>query len=202
MDLFDTVQELWLNFQQGQMPDLGSWNYGLLALFIVIQGRISAVISGIAAAAGYLNLGPIIVIALLVRILVDVFWYRIGATGHIGRLGGRFNLYNKIAGPVEESMAAKPMQYILLAKLSNSLSMPAVIAAGSANLPLRSWLPGSILGELVWTVPLLLFGYFVTDASSSLNNGLSYALLVISTFFMVLFVLKTVKQRRASKITA
>ena len=199
MELFDTIQEYWLSFQQGQLPDLGSWNYGLLALFLVVQGRISAVVSGIAAAAGYLNLGPIILVALLMRIIVDVFWYRLGATGHIGRIGGRFRLYNRIAGPVEKGMAEKPMQFILLAKLSNSLSLPAVIAAGNSGLALRRWLPASVIGELIWTIPLLLFGYFVTDASSSFNSGLSYLILVSSTFFLVVFILKAMIQRRSSE---
>ena len=199
MELFDTVQEYWLSFQQGQLPDLGSWNYGLMALFIVIQGRISAVVSGIAAAAGYLNLGPIILVALLMRIIIDVFWYRVGATGHVGRIGGRFRFYNRIAGPVEEGMAEKPMQFILLAKLSNSLSLPAVLAAGNSGLPLRQWLPGAVIGELIWTIPLLLFGYFVTDSSSNLNSGISYLILVSSTLFLVVFILKAMKQRRVAE---
>jgi hypothetical protein len=40
---------------------------------------------------------------------------------------------------------------------------------------MRRWLPFSFVIEILFTVPLLLTGYFATDALASIEGGLSYA---------------------------
>ena len=72
--LVDFVQEIVNGFQTGQMPDLGTWNYVLVGGFIMLQGRVSALLGGAVAAAGYMDLGLIIMVALVARVIVDVFW--------------------------------------------------------------------------------------------------------------------------------
>jgi membrane protein DedA with SNARE-associated domain len=173
--VFEFVQEIVQGFQAGQMPDLGTWNYLLMAGFIMMQGRISALLSGAVAAAGYMNLGLIVLVALMARVFVDVFWYRVGASGHIDRIGRRFGPYERVADRVQQGIHAQPVRFVVMAKLSNGLSVPAVIAAGSAGLPMRRWLPFSFVIEILFTVPLLLTGYFATDALASIEGGLSYA---------------------------
>ena len=63
--LIELVQEIIKGFQAGQMPDLGTWNYVLVGGFIMLQGRVSALLGGAVAAAGYMNLGLIILVALV-----------------------------------------------------------------------------------------------------------------------------------------
>ena len=139
--LVDFVQEIVNGFQTGQMPDLGTWNYVLVGGFIMLQGRVSALLGGAVAAAGYMNLGLIIMVALVARVIVDVFWYRVGATGYIDRIGGRFGAYERVAERVHEGIHARPVRFVVMAKITNGLAVPAVVAAGSAGLPMRRWLP-------------------------------------------------------------
>ncbi len=109
-----------------------------MAIFILLQGRLSAVGSGAAAAAGYLNLGPFILIALLIRVIVDIIWYRLGSSGHVDRIFKGTGLYKAIAGPLDGDLRDRPMRFMFLAKVSNGLSVPAVIMAGNAGIPFRS----------------------------------------------------------------
>ena len=194
----EILQGLWLNFQQGQLPDLGTWNYMLVAFFMLFQGRMSAVFGGVAAAAGYLNLLPIILVALLARLIVDLFWYHVGSTGQIDRIGHRFGFYRSIAGHVEEGVQLQPQRFILIAKLSNGLSLPAVVAAGNARVPYRLWLPASFMGEFVWTLPLLLLGYFATDKLAGLQGGISYLTIGLTTLFLLFFLFTYLRTKRAS----
>lgn len=194
----EILQGLWLDFQQGQLPDLGTWNYMLVAFFMLFQGRMSAVFGGVAAAAGYLNLLPIILVALLARLIVDLFWYNVGSTGQIDRLGHRFGFYRSIAGHVEEGVQMQPRRFILIAKLSNGLSLPAVVAAGNARVPYRSWLPASFMGEFIWTLPLLLLGYFATDKLAGLQGGISYLTVGFTTVFLLFFLFTYLRTKRAS----
>jgi len=186
--IVEIVVQFWADFQQGILPDLGTWNYMLVAFFMLFQGRVSAVLGGIAAAAGYLNLLPIILVALFARLFVDLFWYNVGSTGQINRIGQRFSAYQKVADRVESGIQRRPVQFILLAKLSNGLSLPAVVAAGNAKVPYRKWLPASFAGEVLWTLPLLLLGYFATDALSQWEGGLTYMTFGTTAIFALVFI--------------
>lgn len=198
--LFEIVQQFWFNFQHGQLPDLGTWNYMIIAFFMLFQGRVSAVLGGIAAAAGYLNLFPIILVALLARLFVDLFWYNVGTTGQIDRIGHRLGAYRRVAARVEEGIQQRPMQFILLAKLSNGLSLPAVIAAGNSRVPYRRWLPASFAGEFLWTLPLFLLGYFATDAFAEWEGGLSYVTMGFSAVFFLAFLFLMFRSKRSSTV--
>lgn len=199
--LFDGIHQFLINFQQGHLPDLGAWNYMLMALFMMLQGRASALLGGVAASAGYLNLGLIILVALLARIFVDVFWYGVGSTGVVNKFGRRVGPYERLVTKVEDNMRQRPLRFVLLAKLSNGLSLPAVIAAGSAGIPFRRWLPGSFIGEFLWTLPLLLVGYFATNALGELEGGLTYLTTGLTVVFAAGFVLYLVRSRRQSSVS-
>lgn len=200
--LIDTINHLWLGFQHGELPDLGTWNYMLVALFMMFQGRVSAIFSGIAAATGHIHLIPIIIVAMMARVIVDLFWYNIGSTGQIDRVGGRFEIYKRIGEPLQEQIRTTPRRFILLAKLSNGLALPAVIAAGTSQVPYRRWLPASFAAELLWTIPLLFLGYFATGALSQFEGGLSYLTFGTTIFFLLVFVVYGLKAwRRARRET-
>lgn len=194
--VFDFFQEILRGFQAGHLPDLGTWNYLLVGGFMMLQGRVSALLSGAVAAAGYMNLGLIIMVALMARVIVDVFWYRVGATGYIDRVGRRFGMYERMADRVQEGIHARPVRFVVMAKLSNGLSVPAVIAAGNARLPMRRWLPFSFAIEILWTVPLLFAGYFATDALSQIEGGLSYAIGAVALFVLLAVLFMVIKARR------
>jgi membrane protein DedA with SNARE-associated domain len=140
----------------------------------MFQGRASAVIGGIAAATGYLNLGVIILVAMLARMVVDLFWYKVGTTGIIDRLGRHAAPYRTYSERINEGIQRRPTKLVLLSKTVGGLSVPLTIAVGNARVPLRRWLPASFLGELLWILPLLLVGFFATDMLSDVKGGLIY----------------------------
>jgi membrane protein DedA with SNARE-associated domain len=197
--VFDFVHEIVSGFQTGHMPDLGTWNYILVGGFIMLQGRISALLGGAVAAAGYMNLGLIIMVALVARVIVDVFWYRVGATGYIDRVGSRFGAYERVAERVHEGIHARPVRFLVMAKLTNGLAVPAVVAAGSASLPLRRWLPFSFAIEILYTVPLLFAGYFATDFLSQIEGGMSYAFGAMGLVALLGITYMVVKSKRSKK---
>jgi membrane protein DedA with SNARE-associated domain len=198
--IFDAIQHVWLDLQHGQLPDLGGWNYMLMAVFIMLQGRASALIGGIAAASGYLNLGLIILVALLARAMVDLIWYTVGATGIAERIGRRAGSYERFsyepfAKRVNDELQQRPSRMILLAKTIGGLSIPVVIAAGNSRVPLRRWLPASIAGEFLWTLPLLLLGFFATDAVSDIKGGVLYLTIGTAVLFLSFSFLKEARSR-------
>ncbi len=170
LEVFDFLGELWQNFQHGQLPDIGTWKYMLMALFVMLQGRPSAVMSGIAAATGYLNLWIVIAVALLARIGADVFWYGLGSAGQVERLSRRTRVLNSAIDEAQTRIRHQPMRVVLLSKFSGGLAIPTIVVAGSAGIPLLQWLPAAFIGEFVWTTPLQLLGYFARNATGNLDN--------------------------------
>lgn len=170
MEVIDFLGGLWQDFQQGQLPDIGTWKYMLMAFFVMLQGRPSAVLSGIAAAGGYMNLWVVVAVALMARVGTDFFWYGLGSAGQVERLGRRAAVLGPALDQAQQRIRHQPRRVLLLSKFSGGLSVPTVVVIGSAGVPLRQWLPASFLGEFVWTVPFLLFGYFASDAVGSLGS--------------------------------
>jgi membrane protein DedA with SNARE-associated domain len=195
----EMAQQLWQDLQQGLLPDFGGWNYMLMAVLIMIQGRASALLGGIAAATGYLNLGLIILVALLTRMLVDLFWYRVGATGLIDRISRLAAPFEEYAQNINDKIHEQPTRLVLISKTVGGLAVPVTIAMGNARVPLRRWLPASVIGELFWTLPLLLLGFFATDAVSNLRGGLIYLTAGSVVLMLTITLLKQAKSRFAVK---
>lgn len=172
--MIEPLNQLWLAVQHGQLPDIGGWNYMLMALFVMVQGRSAAVISGIAAAAGSLDFGLVILVAVLARVATDLLWYGLGATGIINRLAGRIGFAERLVNRIQEGVSEQPQRMILLAKLTNGLATPAVIAAGSTHVPYRRWLPASFVGELLWMLPLTAIGFYALGAIGQWQGGLIF----------------------------
>jgi len=194
----EMVQHMWLDLQQGLLPDFGGWNYILMAVLIMFQGRASAVVGGIAAATGYLNLGLIILVAMLARIFVDLFWYKVGTTGILDRVGRHAAPYRAYSERINDGILRRPTRLVLLSKTVGGLSVPLTVAVGNAGVPLRRWLPASFLGELLWILPLLLVGFFATDMLSDIKGGLIY-LTMGSAVLMLFFALIRKTKSRFSK---
>jgi membrane protein DedA with SNARE-associated domain len=194
--ILELLRQLWLDLQQGQLPDVGSWNYMVMGFFLMVQGRASAVVSGIAAATGYLNLGLIILIALLARVVVDVFWYKFGTIGAIDRLGRRVETVQRINIQIEDELSRRPARFMFVAKLFSGLGVPLLVSIGNSGVPIRRWLPASFAGEFVWTMPLLLLGYFTTDALSRIDGNLSYLSLVGTLVISAIFIIRSIVSGR------
>jgi hypothetical protein len=64
---------------------------------------------------------------------------------------------------------------ILLAKLSISLMIPTLVAAGLARVPWRRWFPVVFALELAWTGLLVFVGYHATGLITRFEHGLQAA---------------------------
>ncbi len=162
--VLDTVREFWVSLQQGQVLPLGSWSYLLLMVLIIIQGPISTMLGGAAAATGLLNPLGVLVVAMVGNLGADAFWYSMGYSSKIVWKRPFFRRYHEVVISLQLEMQRHALKVLLLAKLSVGMAVPAMIAAGFAQVPWRKWFLVVMLGEFVWTGSLLLTGYYATDS--------------------------------------
>lgn len=175
MDLLtESLRQVWLTLQLGQMPSLGYWNYLLLMVLIILQGPISTMLGGAAAAAGLLNPYGVLLVAMVGNLGADAFWYTVGRTGQRVGLDRWTRRSRALVEVLSEAMRRHALKILLLAKLSIGMAVPAVLAAGLARLPWRRWFPIVLIGEIVWTGMLLLVGFYATEAIRGAEQALVY----------------------------
>ncbi len=162
--LIEVLHQFWVDLQQGQVLPLGNWSYLLLMVLIVIQGPISTMLGGAASAAGLLNPVAVLVVAMVGNLGADAFWYSMGYSSKAIWQKPFFRRYHEVAVSLQEEMRRHALKVLLMAKLSIGMAVPAVIAAGFAQVPWRKWFPVVVLGEFIWTGSLLLTGYYATHS--------------------------------------
>jgi len=173
--LIKTIQDFWAGLVAGQLQPLGNWNYLLLALLVVVEGPIATLLGAAAASGGLLRPVPVFFAAATGNLTSDALWYLLGYTGKTDwllRHGYRLGLRDKHVARFEREMHNNGAKILLLAKLTLSFSIPAMVGAGLARMPWRRWLPTVAAAEIVWTGTLVLIGYHLTLSLKRLEAGL------------------------------
>jgi membrane protein DedA with SNARE-associated domain len=133
-------------------------------VMIIIQGPISTMLGGAAAAAGLLNPFGVLAVAMVGNLGADAFWYTMGSSSKIRKVGRWSRRSQALIEVLRAAMHEHALKVLLMAKLSIGMAVPAVIAAGLARVPWRRWFPIALIGEILWTGMLLLVGFYATEA--------------------------------------
>jgi len=183
------LHDFWTNVVIGQLQQLGNWNYLLLALMTIIEGPIATLLGAIAASTGILKPQLVFVYAAAGNLTSDVVWYslgRLGKTDWLMRHGRRLGVSSEHMERLKRAMHAHARKILLIAKLTMSFSIPALIAAGVMRVPWRRWFTTVVLGEILWTGTLVLIGYHVTLSLQRMEIGLQVVSIVGILTFLAL----------------
>lgn len=180
--LLDFLQQFWIDLQQGRLPELGPWNYLLLALLIIWQGPIATLLGGAAASAGLLKPGLVFLVGVFGNLTADVLWYSLGRSGNFERVfeWRPLQKHRHHYDALRVGMQNHGSKILLLAKLSFGLVIPALVAAGITRLSWRKWFPVVFIGETIWTGSLVLLGYFATEAIKQIEEDLQMMFVAVS----------------------
>ncbi|MGD8584514.1 MAG: VTT domain-containing protein [Chloroflexota bacterium] len=185
--ILQLLQEIWFDFQRGQLPELGAWNYLLLSLFMVWQGPIASLFGGAAASAGLLKPGLVFLVGVAGNLTADIVWYTLGRKGNVERLfeRGRLGAHRGRFYKLRQGMQLHATKILLMAKLSFGLAVPTLVAAGLSKLSWKKWFPVVFLGETIFTGTLVLVGYYATEAVKKVEQGLHLFLILMTGLFIV-----------------
>jgi len=184
------VHELLTNLVMGQAQQWGNWTYLLLTLLVAIEGPIATLLGATAAAAGLFD--PVLVFfsAAIGNLTADMFWYTLGLAGKVNwpqKLAGQFGIEEEQWTQVESDMRSHSFRIILLAKLTVSFSIPALIAAGIARVSWYKVMSSLVPGECVWTGGLVITGYYFSQSLKHLERGAQMIALLGGIALIVLF---------------
>ena len=203
LPFIELVEQFWASLQQGQLPQLGSWNYLLLASLIVWQGPIATLLGGAAASAGLLEPGIVFLVAIGTNLTADILLYSLGRRGNLDRFfkeGARLGRHQKRYLLLQQGMHQHATKILLMAKLSAGFALPTLIAAGLSGLSWRRWFPVVFIGETIWTGTLILIGYFFTEAIKQVTHGFQLIIIGFSSLFLLMLFWFIPRQMRNSEL--
>lgn len=179
---------------------LGTWTYllvGGLAFLetgafvgLIAPGETAIVLGGVVAAHGEIDLVTVLVIAWVAAALGDLASFALGA-----RLGRRFLLAR---GPSVGITAARldrvegfyerhGAKAILVGRFVGIIRAVSPFLAGSSGLPLRKFLPWSLLGTALWASAFTLVGYVFSESFSEAAGTMTrtaFALAVVAAIVL------------------
>jgi len=186
--LMSLVRQYWAALQSGRLPDLGSWNYILLSILIVVQGPLATLLGGAAAAAGLLRPSFVFAAGVVGNLTADVLWYTTGYLGRFNlamRFGRRLGLSPAHLDKLNGGMRHHATKILLLAKISAGLAVPALFMAGLTRLQWKRWFPVVFLGETLWTGTLVLVGFLATETIFQVERGVKIVAMLVSAIILL-----------------
>jgi membrane protein DedA with SNARE-associated domain len=184
----DFIQAL----RSGQLPQLGTWTYILLAVLVAIEGPFATLLGAAAASAGLMKPVWVFVAASTGNLTADSLWYTLGYLGKVdwlARFGKRLGINGNILTQLETEMRNHAARILFVAKLTLSMMIPALIAAGLVKAPWKRWFPAIFTGEILWTGSLVIIGFYATEAIKRVEQGVEYAALGGAVVFVIFLVL-------------
>ena len=189
------------NFLADLAQTLGGWTYALVAALafvetgafvgLVAPGETAVVLGGVVAAQGEVSLVAILLVAWVASFLGDMASFGLGrrlGRPFLHRHGPRVKLSTARLERVEGFYDRHGGKAILVGRFVGVVRAVSPFIAGASALPLRVFLPYSLIGTAVWASAFTLAGYFFhrsfEEAASLLSHG-AIGLAVLAAIVLV-----------------
>lgn len=187
----ELLRTFWTLLQQGQLPEVGRWNYLILALIVAIEGPIATLLGAAAASGGLMRPWAVFLAASLGNLTADSLWYMAGYSGKLEsavKIGKWLGVKKAYVERLQVAMQKHGVKILFFAKLTAGFMIPSLIAAGLIRLPWKKWLPVLVIGETIWTGLLVLIGYYTTVAVTSISKDLTVLVGIASVLFLIFMI--------------
>lgn len=190
--LIELIHNFIVILQHGQLPELGSWTYIVLAVLVAVEGPVVTLLGASAASAGLMRPLFVFISAVTGNLTADLLWYSLGYFGKIEwlfRFSKRLGIRRDLLEKIRQNLLEHAVKVLFLAKLTVTFVIPSLITAGLLRLPVRRWFPAFFLAETLWTGSLVLIGYFTVEAIKRVERGVEYVILLGTISFVLILIL-------------
>lgn len=164
------------------------WTYLLLIFLIAIEGEIAILVGAGAASAGFLNLPAVFAVAVLGNLISDILWYLLGYYGKIDWLLYRMKWIGitpqKLSLMIDR-IQQDAIKLLVFAKLTNWMTIPALIATGVARVSWRRWFLLILFSNILVAAVMVPLGYYMTSSLLQIQKGVSYAAFAFTLLFVI-----------------
>jgi membrane protein DedA with SNARE-associated domain len=163
------------------------WVYALLFVMVLVEGPIAILVAATAASTGFLYPIPVFLTASLGNLAADMLWYLLGYSGKIEwALKVRWLKINPFKlNLLERKIQQNAVKILLIAKVTNGLIVPVLIATGLAKVKMRRWFPIIFFANFGITALFVALGYFTAVNIMKLEHWIKYLALGFSFVFII-----------------
>ena len=163
------------------------WFYPLLMLMVLVEGPFAILVASSAASTGFLLPIPVFIAASIGNLIADVLWYFLGRSGKVEWiLKIRWlKLSPEKIKVLTTSVQKNAVKILFIAKITNGLIVPALIATGLARVKLRRWFPMIFISNLFITAVFVFLGYFTAMNIMKLQHWVKYLALGFSILLII-----------------
>jgi len=179
-DFLTFLGNLGAYIRTNHLPQVGGWSYIILAILVAIEGPVATLLGAAAASTGLMRPFLVFLSAAAGNLTADSLWYTLGYIGRIEwllRIGQKLGIRREYLERLEAGMHQHATRILFIAKLTVSLVIPSLIAAGLVRAPWKRWFPAIFVGEMIWTGSLVLIGFYTTEAIKRIEQGVGYVIL-------------------------
>jgi membrane-associated protein len=182
---------------------LGAWTYAVVAglafletgafVGLVAPGETAIVLGGVVAASGDVSLPLMLALAWLAAALGDLASYALGrrlGRPFLVRHGARVGITPARLATVDGFFARHGGKTILIGRFVGLVRAVAPFSAGASGLPLRGFLPWSLLGTAVWVSAFTLVGYVFSSSFSAAAGALTHGALALAVVAAVVVAIR------------
>jgi membrane protein DedA with SNARE-associated domain len=198
-----------LAFLQRIGEQVGGWFYLVVGAFafaeaavmvgLVLPGETALLVAGLAAHQGWIDLWPMVVIAVCCAVLGDTVGYEVGRwfgprlrSSRLGRRAGEDRWRR-----ADDFLRKYGGRAVLLGRFTAVLRALMPGLAGMARMPyLRTFLPWNVAGGVIWGAGCVLLGYGFSASLGVVAGYLAYGPLVLIAVALAVFILIRVRSRR------
>ncbi|MDX1601201.1 MAG: VTT domain-containing protein [Anaerolineales bacterium] len=183
------LQQFWNALVASQGVNWGPLAYVALGLLVLVEGPIATLLGAAASSAGYMNPVGVFASASVGNLTADFLWYGLGYMGKtewVIRHGRWLNLRRSHIERIQRDIHRHVRKVLILAKLTASMAVPALIATGLAKVPWQRWFGVVFAAEMIWTGSLVVGGYYFTRYLTQLEAGLQVVAIVSLVILIVL----------------
>jgi membrane protein DedA with SNARE-associated domain len=190
---------------------LGTWTYALVAglafletgafVGLVAPGETAIVLGGVVAAQGDVSLPLMLLLAWVAAALGDLASYALGR--RLGRSflvahGPRVGVTAPRLATIDAFFDRHGGKAILIGRFVGLVRAVAPFLAGASKLPMRRFVPFSLLGTAVWASAFTLIGYAFNESFSSAAGALTHGALALAVVAAAVLTVRALRQRRTA----
>jgi membrane protein DedA with SNARE-associated domain len=181
---------------------LSFWGYPVMLLLMILEGPIVTIISAFLSSLGYFNIFIVLGLSITGDVIGDIILYNIGYFGG-QKIIPKVERFLKISQSTVEKLKRKfnenSGKIIFYVKSTTGLSYITFITAGTLKMKFSEFVFFSILGGFVWSLFLVISGYFFGYAAAQISQYIKYAGILIFFGAIIFFIGLTLYKKRQAK---
>lgn len=166
------------------------WAYFLVVILVAFEGEVTILLAAGAASTGSLNPFGVLCAVTIGNVISDAAWYVLGYYSKIDWLIHRFHwlgITNEKVNVAKRIVKRDVIKLLIFSKLTNWITIPALIATGIAKVPWKRWFPLIVISNFLIGAIVMSLGYFAASNIMRIQSGLRY----VALGFTLLFILVT-----------